>query len=630
MKKKLFILILMFVSVISFTSVTFKGITPFLGNSDYILSNNKIVASFTKEGVLENLAQKDVMYDAIDNLYYALDKKRVYFNNSQILNDKLIAFGTNGDKSVKAEYSLISNGLHVKITTDSTSQELRVFFKDSDVNPVIFKGKNYHFVQGSHVAYAISFPNSMSMYRIGALMILNRTPKIDNGKFSFEFDILVDKDVFSLKKDLELVKDTFNMKVVDERGRPINDLKVVALNNYIPLDVSTTSKDGELVFSLPQGNYKYQILNLDLEIKDVEDGKIIINLPENLGFKWKPYLTDLSTNSVYVAFRTNKPSTALVLFDHSKVIDNLYDTFHMIKLDNLKPMTTYAATVIVGNSLIDNVYFKTAGQERYKFLVYGDTRTNNDWHKVVCDEMAKENALFVLHTGDLVESGIVPIDWDRFFDAVHDLYSTTPLFPTLGNHEHNSILYYQAFMTAEGGGDFHKQWYSFDIGPVHYIFLDSDVEQNTVEDSIQTEWLENDLKNTNKPYIVVLFHHPFFSNVKNRGQQFRPTWHDLFVKYKVSVVFNGHIHHYERFYKDGIMYVTTGGGGAPLGFGLYSSDVSFLPFSKAAYAGYLHYIIGNIEDDHIQFIVKAVGKQENNKLKKVNQILDEFIVTPRK
>ena len=38
----------------------------------------------------------------------------------------------------------------------------------------------------------------------------------------------------------------------------------------------------------------------------------------------------------------------------------------------------------------------------------------------------------------------------------------------------------------------------------------------------------------------------------------------MFEKYRVSAAFFGHDHNYQHFLKNGIHYVTTGGGGAPL------------------------------------------------------------------
>ncbi|MBO8161223.1 MAG: metallophosphoesterase [Thermosipho sp. (in: Bacteria)] len=618
-------------SLLSFSSITFKGMTPYIENGSSILSNNKIIASISNEGLLENLATKDTMYDAIYNMYFTLDKKKVTITKVKTVNaEKIVAYGTNGDKEVTIEYSLTQNGIHVNVLSKE-SKELRVFFKESDVKPVFIKEQNYNFIQCRHIAYAIVFPNSLSMYRIGALMILSRTPTHEENYSKFDFDIIVDKDIHSLKEKLNLIDQQNKLLVQDNNGKPISNVKIILLDENTPIDVSTSNKNGEIYFSAPEGKYNYQVLNEDLEIESFTQDKIILKIPEKLEFLWKPYLTGLSTSSIYVGFKTNKPGTAAILVNNQKIIDNLIDTFHIIKIDNLTPSTTYSATILAGTSLKEQISFKTAGNEKYKFLVYGDTRTNTDRHKIICDELSKENALFVLHTGDLVESGPQLFEWNVFFDTGHSLFSTSPVFPVLGNHEHNTEYYYQAFMPPrKGGGDFLKQWYSFDIGPVHYIVLDSDIQENTAASIFQTKWLENDLKNTDKPYIIVLFHHPFFSNVKDRGQQFREEWHNLFVKYKVSAVFNGHIHHYERFLKDGVMYITTGGGGAPLGYGLYSNAASYLPFSKAAAAGYLHYVVGTVENNSIHFVVKAVGKEENYELVKTYKILDEFEIYPRK
>jgi acid phosphatase type 7 len=38
----------------------------------------------------------------------------------------------------------------------------------------------------------------------------------------------------------------------------------------------------------------------------------------------------------------------------------------------------------------------------------------------------------------------------------------------------------------------------------------------------------------------------------------------MLEKYKVTAMFNGHDHNYQHFEKNGIRYITTGGGGAPL------------------------------------------------------------------
>ncbi|SHH28829.1 metallophosphoesterase family protein [Thermosipho atlanticus] len=626
MRLKIISFLLIF-SVVVFPSIIFKGMTPFVENESFVLSNENVVASIGNDGLLENLALKDTMFDAVYNMYFTLDKSKVSFEEIKVSdNKKILAYGTNGVKDVIVEYSLIKDGLHVSVLSKEP-KELRVFFKESDLDPIFLKEKNYTFIQCRHVAYGIFFPNALSMYRIGALMFLSIKSVPVNDYSKFDFDIILDKDIHHLKEKLGLIDYQNKYIVLDTQNKPVDNIKVVMLNGDTPVDVSTSKLNGEIYFSGNGDNFK--LLNEDLKIRNFTKDRIFLDSPKETKFLWKPYLTGLSTDSVYVVFKVNKPSTAVLFINGKMIEDNLYDTFHMIKVDNLTPATVYDVEVVAAQ-LKEKISFKTAGDKKYKFLVYGDTRTNTDWHKIICDEMSKEKALFVLHTGDLVESGPQLFEWDFFFNTGHTLFSRTPIMPVIGNHEHNAVYYYQAFMPPrKGGGDFLKQWYSFDIGPVHYIVLDSNVQENTNLDFYQTQWLENDLKKTTKPYIIVLFHHPFFSNVKGRGQEFREKWHNLFVKYKVSAVFNGHIHHYERFFKDGVMYVTTGGGGAPFGYGLYSSDVSYLPFSKASAAGYLHYIVGNVEDGSIHFVVKAVAKEENRKLSKVYKILDEFDIYAR-
>ena len=402
----------------------------------------------------------------------------------------------------------------------------------------------------------------------------------------------------------------------------------MALKENQIIDVSTVNSKGEIEFNLPEeGEFQYKVLGEDFDIEQ-EDSKLIVKLPKEYGFRWKPYLTDLATDSVYVGFRLTRPATAQVFIEklNKKIESNLFDTFHMIRISNLTPGKDYKALVITKNATAI-VKIKTFDENinNFKFLVYGDTRTNEEWHNLVCTAMAKENALFVLHTGDLVTSGDYINDWDSFFRASNILYYKTPLFPALGNHERNHVYYYQAFMTPKGGGDFNKRWYSFDVGPVHFIILDSDIPEGSGLDNLLIKWLENDLKNTKKAFKIVVFHHPFFTN-SPREVEYRETWDTIFKKYKVSVVFNGHIHHYERFYKEGITYVITGGGGAPLGFGLKEAGRYHIPFTKAEAAGFLHYVVAQVSENKIQFTVKAVAQYYYGLLSNDNRILDEFTI----
>ncbi len=144
--------------------------------------------------------------------------------------------------------------------------------------------------------------------------------------------------------------------------------------------------------------------------------------------------------------------------------------------------------------------------------------------------------------------------------------------------------------------------YSFDYGNVHWLVLDANAYMNWTEAELRN-WVEEDLKSVGPGmWKFVNFHQPpFTSNLKHKREKRMRLLCDLFEKYGVSVVFNGHAHTYERTYPlrfalelnedgskidehghvggrvdkdltfdgvsntnpDGVIYIVTGAGGAP-------------------------------------------------------------------
>jgi predicted phosphodiesterase len=214
--------------------------------------------------------------------------------------------------------------------------------------------------------------------------------------------------------------------------------------------------------------------------------------------------------------------------------------------------------------------FKTAARsgEPFRFLVYGDTRTRHDVHRrVMAKIMAAEHPDFALHTGDLVENGADQALWPIFFDIEHELLRHTAFFPSLGNHERNDKQYYEFF-------DMALPYYSFNWGNAHFVILDSDVgnvaDTPSARDTFwaaQQRWLEEDLaKNQSAAFRFVAAHHPPMTAVENRqgSNKEMTALMPLFEKYHVTAGLFGHDHNYQHYLKNGIHYIITGGGGAPL------------------------------------------------------------------
>lgn len=194
-------------------------------------------------------------------------------------------------------------------------------------------------------------------------------------------------------------------------------------------------------------------------------------------------------------------------------------------------------------------------------VIYGDTRTDHVAHRRVVDAIMKAKPRVVFHTGDLVEHGLNPDHWAVFKEITSELFETAKFYPSLGNHENDSRLYFDNFDLPNN-----ERWYSVEVNHIHFVVLDSN--SDIGKGSEQYQWLENDLRSISakRRLVIAIFHHPPFSTGPHAEDEksLRKTFVPLFEKYGVDMVFNGHCHAYERSLRNNIYYIVTGGGGAPL------------------------------------------------------------------
>jgi len=278
-----------------------------------------------------------------------------------------------------------------------------------------------------------------------------------------------------------------------------------------------------------------------------------------------PYLQSVTTNSVIVVWETNDAGDSRVDYGPTAgygytVSDTASVVHHALTLTNLSPYTTVHYRVSTGGQLLgDDGLFRTAAPlgQTFSFAVFGDTRTGHTRHQEVADAILAAAPDFVIHTGDFVEDGRVSSQWTTFFSVEQDLLQQSPIFGALGNHEHDSSKYFDAFHLPGN-----ERWYSFDYGNVHFTALELD---GGPIGPAQLTWLENDLAAAAQQWKVVFFHvPPYSSGCHGSDPVVRESLEPLFTRYGVDLVFNGHDHDYERSVADGVVYIVAGGGGAPL------------------------------------------------------------------
>lgn len=227
----------------------------------------------------------------------------------------------------------------------------------------------------------------------------------------------------------------------------------------------------------------------------------------------------------------------------------------------------------------------------FTFAVLGDTRTQHEIHRRVVERIVVATPDLVLHTGDLVADGNAPAQWDTFFEIERDLLARVPFYPTLGNHERNSPLYFER---CDLPGN--ERWYTFAYENARFICLEVDGSADYDHGSEQYAWLERTLTANTRPWLFVFFHYPPYTSTEEAGYErsLRQALVPLFERYGVDVVFNGHKHNYERNEVNGVTYVVTGGGGAPL-YAMGEREPT-----QAAFAMEHHFVLVEIVGNHLR------------------------------
>ncbi len=147
-------------------------------------------------------------------------------------------------------------------------------------------------------------------------------------------------------------------------------------------------------------------------------------------------------------------------------------------------------------------------------------------------------------------------------------------YPAPGNHEYhtaNAAGYFDYFGAVAGDPD--EGWYSFDLGAWHIVSLNSNCGEigGCERNSMQGEWLAQDLASHPAVCTLAFWHHPRFSSGDKHGSQEEMS--DLWAildEHDADVILSGHEHLYERFGLqdadgnadgDGIRQFTVGMGG---------------------------------------------------------------------
>jgi hypothetical protein len=336
-----------------------------------------------------------------------------------------------------------------------------------------------------------------------------------------------------------------------------------------------------------------------------------------------PVLQAVTERSAVVVVETDLPAEAAVEWGPTAALGHAVASpagrarRHEIALDGLPRSAPVFYRVLAAGAATPVREFRTVpGRgEVVRIALYGDVRGGHRTHARLVERIRDEDPDLVLSTGDLVARGSDEGDWQRFFAVTGELLATVPFWSTCGNHDVGRAgdgrrRFGDLFVLppAEGSPAW-ATWYSFDVGDVHVAMLDS----NAYDEPAQLAWLDADLaaaRAAGARAILAVTHDGPFSRGSHGGNKLAASrYAPVLARHRVTLTLSGHDHIYQRGEVDGLDYIVSGGGGAPLY--AISCGVDGKPDCKVddgmlAAASEHHYVMLAVYPDFVEACPKRV------------------------
>lgn len=371
-------------------------------------------------------------------------------------------------------------------------------------------------------------------------------------------------------------------------------------------------------------------LSFDLELKGLDTSPSVHR---------GPYLQSASPNGITVCWYTDVPSSTRVRYGTIPgLLSSTYEVAtplmqHEAVITGLQPNTTYYYAV--GTSTQDLAggdathFFKTSPEQGselpLRVWVIGDAGSAFPGQYSVRDSYvnfiaASPKADAWLMLGDNVYSHGRECEYllAMFRNMYEGIFRNTTAWPAPGNHDYDSDSnpltntgpYFNIFALPKLGGSGGiasntEAYYSFDVGNVHFIALDSDGVSRAADGPMAT-WLQADLAyaKANAKWIIAYWHHPPYSKGSHNSDtagattDMRTNFNPLLEQYGVDLVLTGHSHSYERsFLIDGHYDVSNTFNPVTMGLDMTSGRIGAphaysKPADPTAHAGTVYTVCG--------------------------------------
>ena len=302
-----------------------------------------------------------------------------------------------------------------------------------------------------------------------------------------------------------------------------------------------------------------------------------------------PYMQNVTDTSATVMFAINKfvmPGVMLSTDSRNfKLIRNSTDGLinvgkglQKVRITGLKPgkeywYKLYAREVLdmrpyvnldgkYGDSIVSPIFrFKTLNShaDTIRFTVFNDVHNKVAMLSRFLDNNDIGNQDFYILNGDMINYvQSMELPYKVFIDTCVNHFATgKPFFFVRGNHETRGTYARELKEFFDYPAD--KYYYSMDIGPVHFIILDSGEDKPDTSKAYfgmadfdkyrfeQLEWLKKEIKTEcfkNEKYRIVVVHMPVIERKNNwYGMAFLAKYYGpVLHKAGIDLMISGHIH----------------------------------------------------------------------------------------